>query len=127
MADSRDNRGKPPQPSWPIQPPAAPASGRKESAAAPLKAGEADHRAGRIVHDDRGNAVWNWVKETGRICIDSTSALLRKLDFGDLKVEGEKEEGLRLEEPGQRDAGGGYDPYNQKVSPKKSKPVPPKR
>jgi hypothetical protein len=128
MADSRDNRGKPPQPGWPLQPPsAAPASGRKEQAAAPLKVGEADHRAGRIVHDDRGNAVWNWVKDAGRACIDSTSALLKKLDFGDLKVEGDKEEGLRLEEPGSRDAGGGYDPYNQKIVPKKSKPLPPKK
>ena len=91
-----------------------------------MKPGEADHRAGRIVHDDRGNAVWNWVKDAGRICIDSTSALLKRLDFGDLKVEGEKDEGLRLEDP-TRDAGGGYDPYNQKIAPKKSKPVPPKK
>lgn len=120
MADSRDKSGKsPPQSSWPIQQkPAAPASGRKESADAP---------AGRIVHDERGNAVWNWAKNAGRACIDSTSALLKKLDFGDLKVEGDKEEGLRLEDPGARDAGGGYDPYNQKVAPKKSKPLPPKK
>jgi hypothetical protein len=125
MADSRDNRGKPTQPSWPIQPPAASAPARKQPAAAP-KPGEAEHRAGRIVHDDRGNAVWNWVKETGRFCIDSTSALLKKLDFGDLEVEGDKEEGLRMEDPG-RDAGGGYDPYNQKIAPKKPRPTPPKK
>ena len=121
MADARDNKGKP---AWPI--PAANAPARKESAAPAPKPGEREHNAGRIVHDDRGNAVWNWVKETGRFCIDSTSALLKKLDFGDLKVEGEKDEGLRLENPG-RDAGGGYDPYNQKIAPKKSKPLPPKK
>ena len=121
MADSRDNKGKP---GWPVQPPAA-TPARKEPAPPP-KPGEADHNAGRIVHDERGNAVWNWVKETGRICIDSTSALLKKLDFGDLKIEGDKDEGLRLEDPN-RDVGGGYDPYNQKVAPKKGKPVPPKK
>jgi hypothetical protein len=126
MADSRDNKGKPP-PRWPLEPPAGAAPARKESAAPPPKPGEREPRAGRIVHDERGNAVWNWVKGTGRFCIDSTSALLRKLDFGDLKVEGEKEEDLRVEDPGSRDAGGGYDPYNQKVAPKKSKPLPPKK
>lgn len=124
MADSRDNRGKPPT-RWPIEPPAGAGPARKESASAP-KPGEPEQRAGRIVHDERGNAIWNWVKETGRFCIDSTSALLKKLDFGDLKVEGEKEEGLRMEDPG-RDAGGGYDPYNQKVAPKKTRPLPPKK
>ncbi len=70
---------------------------------------------GRVVHDERGNAVWNWVKETGRVCIDSTSAMLKKLDFGDLKIDGEPDDKLRVEEKS-RDPGGGYDPYNQRVS-----------
>lgn len=122
MADSRDNKGRP---AWPIQPSAGTPARREPAAGAP-KPGPGDHNAGRIVHDERGNAVWNWVKETGRFCVDSTSALLKKLDFGDLKVEGEKEEGLRMEDPS-RDPGGGYDPYNQKIVPKKSKPLPPKK
>jgi hypothetical protein len=121
MADSRD-KGKPTPPRWPIDQPAASPPARKDSAAPPAKPGEREHNAGRIVHDERGNAVWNWVKETGRFCIDSTSALLKKLDFGDLKVEGDKEESLRIEDPASRDAGGGYDPYNQKAAPKKSPP-----
>ena len=83
---------------------------------------------GRVVHDERGNAVWNWVKETGRICIDSTSAMLKKLDLGDLKIEGETDDKLRVEDKG-RDSGGGYDPYNQRVSGNKReatslKPIP---
>jgi hypothetical protein len=125
MADSRDNRGKPTPSSWPIQQADASAPARKDSAAAAPKPGESEHRAGRIVHDDRGNAVWNWVKGTGRFCIDSTSALLKRLDFGGLEVEGDKEEGVRKDDPG-RDAGGGYDPYNQKIVPK-PKPTPPKK
>ena len=39
-----------------------------------------DVGAGRVVHDSRGNAVWDWVKETSRIAIESTSRLLRKLE-----------------------------------------------
>jgi len=127
MADSRDNKGKPPPPRWPVQPSAGAAPAPKEAAPAPGRPAEREHNAGRVVHDERGNAVWNWVKETGRFCIDSTSALLKKLDFGDLKVEGDKEEGLRLEDTDSRDAGGGYDPYNQKIAPKKPKPLPPKK
>lgn len=65
---------------------------------------------GRVVHDERGNAVWDWLKETGRIAIESTSRLLRKLEMPELKVEDKKDEELRLED---RDSGGGYDPYNQ--------------
>ena len=116
MADTRDNKGKPPS-GWPVDS-SAPAP--KESAPG-AKPGARDHNAGRIVHDERGNAVWNWVKETGRFCIDSTSVLLKKLDFGDLKVDGENDDGPRPEDRG-RDEGGGYDPYNQKIPPKKPKP-----
>ena len=120
MAHSPDTKARPQPPRWPIEPAAKPAD--------PPKLGEADHRAGRIVHDDRGNAVWNWVKETGRICIDSTSALLKKLDFGDLKIDDNETRGSGppLEERG-RDAGGGYDPYNRKTAPKKPQPSPPKK
>ncbi len=55
--------------------------------------------------------MWDWLKETSRIAIESTSRLLRRLDVKDLKVEGEKDTDLRIE--GDGDSGGGYDPYNQ--------------
>ena len=77
--------------------------------------------SGRIVHDERGNAVWDWLKETSRIAIESTSRLLRRLEAPDLKVEGEKDEELRIESD--RDSGGGYDPYNQTKASRK----PPRR
>lgn len=65
--------------------------------------------AGRIIHDERGNAVWDWLKDTARIAIDSTSRLLMRLEVPDLKVEDTQEQELRME--ADRDAGGGYDPY----------------
>lgn len=110
MADSPHDKTRPPQKPEPTE-------GSK-----PME------ERGRIVHDERGNAIWNWVKETGRVCIDSTSAMLKKLDFGDLKIEGEGDGGLKLEDKG-RDAGGGYDPYNGRVSSNKReatslKPIP---
>jgi hypothetical protein len=57
--------------------------------------------------------VWDWLKETSRHAIESTSILLKRLEVPGLKVDSEPQE-LQLES--ERDAGGGYDPYNVKVS-----------
>lgn len=103
-------------PDKPLSSPAAPASSATRDKAA------ADGNAGRVVHDSRGNAVWQWVKDTGRHAIESTSALLKKLEVPELKVEDHKDDELRLEDD--VDAGGGYDPYGTRVGSKK--PPPPK-
>jgi hypothetical protein len=73
---------------------------------------------GKVVHDDRGQAVWQWVRETSRIAIESTSRLLRKLEAPNLTMEDAKDEELRITpDPS---AGGGYDPYNQPIKPPRS-------
>ena len=84
--------------------------------------GAAPGSSGRVVHDSRGNAVWQWVKDTGRHALESTSALLKKLELPDLKVEEKGDNELRLEDD--VDEGGGYDPYGTRVGTKK--PPPPK-
>jgi hypothetical protein len=121
MSNPRDPKGKHPPPRWPLEKPAAPGA---PAPAKPASKPHADARAaGRVKHDERGNAVWDWLKETGRFCIESTSALLRRLEVPELRVEGHKEEGLRLADENGRDEGGGYDPYNQKTPVRKvSKP-----
>jgi hypothetical protein len=114
MAESRDNKPGSAS-SWPVQTSAEPAAAPPQP-----ERPSADRGAGRIVHDERGNAVWNWVKETGRICVDSTSALLKKLDISDLKIEGNDDTLGARQDKAARDSGGGYDPYNQKTPAKKS-------
>ena len=105
-------------PEKPASSPSAPASsGAKDKPAA-------NSAAGRVVHDSRGNAVWQWVKDTGRHALESTSALLKKLEVPELKVEDHKDDNeLRLEDD--VDAGGGYDPYGTRVGSKSPPPKPP--
>ena len=97
--------------------PAAPSASKDEAAP--------EASRGRVVHDSRGNAVWQWVKDTGRHAIESTSALLKRLEVPELKVEEDekKDEELKLED--QVDAGGGYDPYGGRVESKMKPPPPP--
>ncbi len=121
MGNFKDNRPPPRPPGQPgvagaARPGPAPASapvGGKVAAVTPPSSGKKEEARGRIVHDERGNAVWDWLKETSRIAIESTSRLLRKLELPELEVEGTQDEELRLESD--RDPGGGYDPYNQRT------------
>ncbi len=76
--------------------------------------------SGRVRHDERGNAVWDWIKDTGRHALESTSRLLKKLETPQLKVEGKEDEELRIQSD--RDPGGGYDPYNQSTKPRGGPP-----
>jgi hypothetical protein len=76
--------------------------------------------SGRVRHDERGNAVWDWLKDTGRNAIEATSRLLRKLEVPHLEVEDKKDEELRIQSD--RDPGGGYDPYNQSTKPSAAPP-----
>ena len=65
--------------------------------------------AGRVRHDDRGTAVWDWALDTGDFAALSSTGLIRRLDVGDLKMQ--ETPGLSLAVAG-RDEGGGGDPYN---------------
>jgi hypothetical protein len=71
---------------------------------------------GRIVHDERGNALWKWRGDTSST--DTTSGVLEYIDPTDLEVEGQRgESGSSSRNLTKvRDAGGGYDPYNQDVA-----------
>jgi hypothetical protein len=64
---------------------------------------------GRVRHDERGVAVWDWSLESGVFNALSSSALLRRLDVAELKVQ--ESPGNALAAAG-REGGGGGDPYN---------------
>jgi hypothetical protein len=104
------------QPARPLAPGASPAA--RPGAVGPGAQTPPAGTTGKVVHDDRGNAVWDWVKETSRAAIENTSRLLRKLEVPELEVEDTQDEELRITpDPS---AGGGYDPYNQPIKPPRS-------
>jgi hypothetical protein len=72
--------------------------------------------SGRVRHDERGMAVWDWAVATGEFQLLSATSALKKLEVTELKVEETARlAGLSLEKSG-RDKGGGFDPYNQRGS-----------
>ena len=79
-----------------------------------------DRPAGRVRHDERGVAVWDWAVATGEFATLSATHALKKLEVGELKIEDTtlSKPALSLEKSG-RDTGGGFDPYNQRGSGKR--------
>src|SRR5690349_616152 len=69
--------------------------------------------SGRVRHDERGVAVWDWAVATGEFATLSTTRALKKLEVTELKIEDHKPAELKLETTG-RDKAGGFDPYNQR-------------
>jgi hypothetical protein len=75
--------------------------------------------SGRVRHDDRGMAVWDWAVASGEFQTLSTTRAMKKLEVADLKIEDTaRPTELKLEKSG-RDKGGGFDPYNQRGSGKR--------
>lgn len=75
--------------------------------------------SGRVRHDERGMAVWDWAVASGEFHTLSATSALKKLETTDLKIEETaRVSGLSLEKSG-RDKGGGFDPYNQRGSGKR--------
>ncbi len=69
--------------------------------------------AGRVRHDERGMAVWDW-RWPGEFAGLSATNVMRKLNIDDLAIEQTQRAMKAIVEPTARDAGGGGDPYNQR-------------
>ncbi|MEJ0086361.1 MAG: hypothetical protein WDO72_11795 [Pseudomonadota bacterium] len=74
-----------------------------------------DRPSGRVRHDERGMAVWDWAVATGEFATLSTTRAMQKLSIDELKIEETAPTKLTIAPQG-RDVGGGGDPYNQRGS-----------
>ena len=52
--------------------------------------GNPESNRGRVQHDARGNAVWQWAVSTSASALESTSTLLRRLEAPELSLEGDQ-------------------------------------
>jgi hypothetical protein len=79
-----------------------------------------DQPAGRVRHDERGVAVWDWAVASGEYQQLSATRALKKLEVSDLSIADTRRDApaLSLQKAG-RDVGGGFDPYNQRGSGKR--------
>jgi hypothetical protein len=86
----------------------------------PVDVPRGDRPAGRVRHDERGVAVWDWAVASGEFQALSATRAMKKLGIADLKIEDTRRDApaLSLEKAG-RDQGGGFDPYNQRGSGKR--------
>jgi hypothetical protein len=75
--------------------------------------------SGRVRHDERGRAVWDWAVATGEFAKLSATHVMRKLDVGELSIE-ETHRAIKAMKPVGRDAGGGGDPYNTRGAGKRT-------
>lgn len=112
MGDSHNSKPGS-RPGGSLPPAQGPAASQKPAATSQNSPDSFDQfagKSGRVIHDERGNAVWDWLKETSRIAIDSTSRLLKRLEVPELKVE-DTQPNKELSIEADRDSGGGYNPY----------------
>src|SRR5690349_13838757 len=73
--------------------------------------------AGRVRHDERGMAVWDWAAASGDVAGLSATNIMRKLEVTGLSIEETLRSVKALELPagGARDQG--MDPYNTRKDP----------
>ncbi len=81
--------------------------------------------SGRVKHDDRGNAIWEWAMSTGAMVVESASPKFKKLANPTLSLVDEPPAVRQPQGPVQRNPEGtiqGYSPYDSGLLDKKAAP-----
>jgi hypothetical protein len=82
----------------------------------------ANNLSGRVKHDDRGNAVWEWAVATGSFGTDAVAQRLKKLDNSTLSLADDAPLSHDVVQQNPTGMVKGYSPYDSGVLEKKAAP-----
>jgi hypothetical protein len=86
-----------------------------------------DNVAGRVRHDDRGNAIWEWAIATGKFGVETSAQGLKKLDNPMLSLAEDAPTPLDVVQRNPLGTVKGYSPYDSGVLAKARTPAPRKK
>ena len=85
-----------------------------------------NNTSGRVKHDERGNAIWEWAVSTGVFGLEASTSRLKKLENPSLSLAEDKPpKALSLVNP--KGVAQGYSPYDSGVLPKSKSAAAPKK
>jgi len=98
-------------------------SPKRDAPAAPKRAAPvASNMSGRVKHDDRGNAIWEWAVTTGALAVETSTQRLRKLDNPTLSLAEDAPSPLEVVKKNPLGTVKGYSPYDSGVLAKTQAP-----
>jgi hypothetical protein len=80
------------------------------------------NNTGRVTHDDRGNAVWEWAVSTGKFSSDAAAQRLKKLDNLSLSIAEDAPMAFDAVKKNPQGTVKGYSPYDSGLLEKKAAP-----
>jgi hypothetical protein len=75
----------------------------------------ANNKSGRVKHDDRGNAIWEWAVTTGAFTAEASTQRLKKLDNPTLSLAEDSPSPLDVVKRNPLGTVRGYSPYDSGV------------
>jgi hypothetical protein len=96
-------------------------AGAAKGTAAPKKSAAAKP-TGRVTHDDRGNAIWEWAVTTGKFTTETSTQRLQRLDNPTLALADDAPTPVEVVKRNPHGTAKGYSPYDSGLLDKKDVP-----
>ncbi len=84
----------------------------KTAAEPPKPAAEKESRTGRVTHDDRGKAIWEWAVATGAFTTEASDQRMQKLENTNLRLLDDQPTPGNIVKPNVNGTTKGYSPYD---------------